>query len=512
MLISLSAVSAMNNKLSLKGGIFKSAIILTIAGVLSKLLGFYFRILLTNYTGAAGVGLFQMCIPLIALAFAVCCSGFSVAVSKYSASSPSLKWLFCVLKITISLSIAVMLLFLIFSDFIANHIFIESRCEGIIRITAISLPFMCIHNCLSNYYYSQKESFLPASSQLVEQLVRIGTIILYVRIKNVSTISIADAVTGNIFGEFAAATYCAIPLFFRSIHNKSMTQKLSCSLREYRYIVKYAFPINANQTVLHLLEGAEAILIPAILCMHGLSKDDAISQFGILTGMALPLVLFPCTAANSFALMLLPKVSDESSNVLSDHLAVTVKRTVSMCLSLGIISIFLFINYGARLGAMMFHEDSVYIYTCILSWLCPFLYLKISLTSVTNGMGHTALTFIINITGIIIRLACVFLLIPKLGITGYLYGVLISNICMSLLYIFNIYKKLNIQPDPFGSIIVPLCIAVISIFSSRIICRIVFGLIIKEAEEYTLLLTGAAICCIVYIILFIHEQSEQRPL
>lgn len=102
---------------------------------------------------------------------------------KYSASSPSLKWLFCVLKITISLSIAVMLLFLIFSDFIANHIFMESRCEGIIRITAISLPFMCIHNCLSNYYYSQKESFLPASSQLVEQLVRIGTIILYVRIK-----------------------------------------------------------------------------------------------------------------------------------------------------------------------------------------------------------------------------------------------------------------------------------------------------------------------------------------
>ena len=103
--------------------------------------------------------------------------------------------------------------------------------------------------------------------------------------------------------------------------------------------------------------------------------------------------------------------------------------------------IFLFINYGARLGAMMFHEESVYIYTCILSWLCPFLYLKISLTSVTNGMGHTALTFIINITGIIIRLACVFLLIPKLGITGYLYGVLISNICMSLLYIFNIYRK-----------------------------------------------------------------------
>lgn len=207
----------MNNKLSLKSGIFKSAIILTIAGVLSKLLGFYFRILLTNYTGAAGVGLFQMCIPLIALAFAVAAVVFCSCFKIFSIISIS-EMAFCALKITISLSIAVMLLFLIFSDFIANHIFMESRCEGIVRITAISLPFMCIHNCLSNYYYSQKESFLPASSQLVEQLVRIGTIILYVRIKNVSTISIADAVTGNIFGELAAATYCVIPLFF-SFHS-----------------------------------------------------------------------------------------------------------------------------------------------------------------------------------------------------------------------------------------------------------------------------------------------------
>ncbi len=501
----------MNNQFSLKGGIFKSAIILTTAGVLTRLLGFYFRILLTTYAGATGVGLFQMCMPLIALAFAVCCSGFSVSVSKYSASSPSLKWLFCALRISLALSAAVMLLFLVFSNFIADRIFMESRCEGIIRIAAFSLPFMCVHNCVSNYYYSQKKAFVPASSQLIEQLVRIGTLLLFVRIKNVSSLSIADAVTGNILGESAAAMYCVVPLFFKSLHNKSMTQKLSCSLREYSYIIKYAFPINANHTVMHLLEGAEAILIPAILCMHGLSKDDAISQFGILTGMALPLVLFPCTAANSFALMLLPKVSDESSDVLSDNLAMTVKRTVSMCLSLGIISTFLFINYGARLGAMMFHEENVYIYTCILSWLCPFLYLKISLTSVANGMGHTSLTFIINIVGIIIRLACVFLLIPKLGITGYLYGVLASNICMSLLYIINIYRKLDIQPDTFDSIIVPLCIAVISIFSSRIICRLVFGLIIKEAEEFTLLLTGAAICSIVYIILFIREQSQQRP-
>lgn len=500
----------MKNNFSLKGGIFKSAIILTVAGILTRLLGFFYRILLTQYTGSTGVGLFQMCMPLAALAFAVCCSGFSISVSRYSASSPSLKWLLCAIRISLSLSISVMIILLAGSGFIAKHIFMEMRCMNIIRIIAISLPFMCMHNCISSYYYSQKESFLPASSQLIEQLVRISVIIIYVCFNNSSVISIADAVTGNIWGELFAGLYCAIPLLIRCRHNKKMTHSLAASFNDYTALIRYALPVNANQTIMHLLEGAEAILIPAILCMHGFSKDSAISQFGILTGMALPLVLFPCTAANSFALMLLPKISDESTNSSSENLALTVRRTVSLCLNLGIISTFLFINYGARLGAIMFHEESVYLYTCILSWLCPFLYLKISLTSVTNGLGYTTLTFFINITGIIIRLVCVFALIPNLGISGYLYGVLISNICVSLLYIVSIYKKIGIQPDPFANIIVPACIGIISIFSSKILTRIIFSHILNKAGECIPLLTGAAICCIVYILLFIHEQSEQH--
>ena len=179
-----------------------------------------------------------------------------------------------------------------------------------------------------------------------------------------------------------------------------------------------------------------------------------------------------------------------------------------MCLNLGIISIFLFINYGARLGSMIFSQPSVYIYTCILAWLCPFLYLKISLGSVLNGLGHTSLTCIINIVGIMIRLLFILVFIPHIGICGYLYGLLASNILVSLLYIFNIYHKLNILPSPFDSIIIPLCTSVISIFSSRIICRVIFGVIIKKAGEPVILLSGAAICCIIYLLLFIREYGK----
>ncbi len=505
----------MNNRISFKNSLLKSAAILTVAGVLSRLLGFYYRILLTKYVGATGVGLFQMCMPLAAFAFALSCSGFSISVSKFSASSPSYKWLFAGLRISVLISCLVSVLLFTNSSFIARQIFMEERCENLIRIISFALPFMCIHNCISNYFYSQKESFIPASSQLIEQFARIGSLLLFVKIRNVPLISAADALAGNIFGELAASLYCIVPLVCNAARNKSIYKNISCSFREFKHIIKFSLPINTNQTIMHLLESAEAILIPAILTLSGISKDDAISQFGIITGMALPLVMFPCTAANSFAVMLLPKVSDEShlhntnnkkeSNLRLCH---TVKSTVSMCLNLGIISIFLFINYGARLGSMIFSQPSVYIYTCILAWLCPFLYLKISLGSILNGLGHTSLTCIINIVGIMIRLLFILVFIPHIGICGYLYGLLASNILVSLLYIFNIYHKLNILPSPFDSIIIPICTSVISIFSSRIICRVIFGVIIKKAGEPVILLSGAAICCIIYLLLFIREYRK----
>ena len=87
------------------------------------------------------------------------------------------------IKITISLSIAVMLLFLIFSDFIANHIFMESRCEGIIRITAISLHSCAyITACLITITV-RKNLFCQPPRSLSNSLCVLALLYFYVRIK-----------------------------------------------------------------------------------------------------------------------------------------------------------------------------------------------------------------------------------------------------------------------------------------------------------------------------------------
>ena len=220
-------------------------------------------------------------------------------------------------------------------------------------------------------------------------------------------------------------------------NNKIIRNNNSCSACKTSYIrviALYALPLNLNSLLLHLFESAEAILIPAQLIIYGLSKENAVSTYGIISGMTLPLLLFPSAITNSMSVMLLPKVSEDNSVQRSSSVITTLHQSVNICMHLGIMSCVLFILYIGRLGATLFHEPSVYNYTIMLACICPFLYVKTSLASILNGLNMTARTCAYSITGLAIRIASLILLVPGIGISGYIYGLIISNILVCTLH------------------------------------------------------------------------------
>ena len=74
-------------------------------------------------------------------------------------------------------------------------------------------------------------------------------------------------------------------------------------------MISYAVPLNLNSLLMHLLESGEAILIPAELMLYGLSRENAVSTYGIIAGMTLPLIMlclylkYPRTALSWLWLM-----------------------------------------------------------------------------------------------------------------------------------------------------------------------------------------------------------------
>ena len=126
--------------------ILTGAAVLTLAGFASRIIGFFYRIFISQTFGEAGMGIFQLTAPVMALAYSLCCAGFQTAISRFVASnteSPrnSMRILLTGLSITGILSIILSFLTYITSDFLAVSIILEPRTAPLLRLLALSFPF-----------------------------------------------------------------------------------------------------------------------------------------------------------------------------------------------------------------------------------------------------------------------------------------------------------------------------------------------------------------------------------
>ena len=83
---------------------------------------------------------------------------------------------------------------------------------------------------------------------------------------------------------------------------------------------------------------------------------------------------------------------------------------------LGIFCTTAFLLTGKELGLLLFHSSLAGSFLLTLAWICPFLYLAVTLTSILNGMGQTLLTFFLHAFSLVIRLLFVWYAIPRFGI------------------------------------------------------------------------------------------------
>lgn len=148
-------------------------------GLLSRVIGFFYRIYLSRLFGEEGMGIYQLLSPVLALSFSLCAAGIQTAISKYVAASvakgnckDSYRYLFTGLFLSLLLSVPCMLLLLMFSDFVAVHFLLEARTASMLRIIALSIPAGAVHSCINGYYYGIKKTMLPSSTQLIEQFMR----------------------------------------------------------------------------------------------------------------------------------------------------------------------------------------------------------------------------------------------------------------------------------------------------------------------------------------------------
>ncbi len=433
-------------------------ILLTSAGLLSRLIGFFYRIFLSHTIGAEGLGIYQLIFPIYAMTFSLTVAGIQSSISKFVAEAAakgaagtmdtgrtsfhksriphtersdtrllpdSFTYLYVGLFLSLLLSFLCMIVLYRYADVLAVRVLEEPRCTPLLQILSLTIPFGAIHSCINGYYYGLQKTAVPAGSQLLEQLARVGGVYVLYRIATSQgqPVTIHMAVWGLVIGEIASVLYSvSFTRFRKGCHGytKALAQ-----------ISVMALPLTANRVFINLFQSVEAIMIPGKLKDFGYLPQEALSVYGVLTGMAMPMVLFPSAITNSVSVMLLPAISEAQAKNDREYVRKAIRKSCFYCITLGLSCTLGFLLVGRPLGQLVFANQLAGTFIVTFAWICPFLYLTTTLSSIINGLGKTGATFLLNLAGSGIRILAVVVFIPIFGIRAYMIGMLVSHLAVS---------------------------------------------------------------------------------
>lgn len=494
--------------MSVKNQIIKGTIILTLASVLSRVIGFLYRIFLSNLIGSKGMGIFQLIFPVLGFCVALSCGGIQIAVSRFVAESRNNKDKFLVfvssIIMSLFLSVTTALLLFYFADSISLHIIKNNECEKLLKYAAITIPLTTFHACVSGYYLGLKKTFVPAVSSIFEQIVKVISLYILglVWVEKAIEITPLIAVYSMVISELGGVIFCVIAISTEKIYKFKINQLFF----QIKNLFSVSYILTINKIMITFLQCIEAILVPIVLVKSGMTSNDALSVYGILTGMALPVVTFPSAINTSVSTMILPAIAGENSGGKSQNVIKTTEVSVWFSFVTGIFCIGIFLCYGDFIGTTIFGHSEAGEYIKILAWLCPFMYLSITLGSVLHGLGKTNTAFVHNVIGTIIRLVCLWFIVPLIGITGYLWGLLISNLLTTLLHGLYIYKEIHFSFSAIDNIIKPTAWLFCSLVAGKLI-KFIFSFSSFSGKMFDIVSAGISALAIMLVFLYFIKNE-----
>ena len=441
----------------LNSNIIKGTLILSAASILSRIIGFIYRIYLADILGEKLLGTYQLIFPIYVLCFTIYGAGMQSAISQVTATfsgrldtsvddktskhlkrknnltSNNILLTGIIISLTLALSLSVIIN--LNSNWIACHILMVPDCDIYLKLLTYLFLFCSVSACICGFQYGLENAKPPAIAGIIEQFTRILFVFIVQGFFSDKEICCQIAVYGLTVGEFFGFIYNIYSLKNKTLKNKTLTKrKNKISFNE---SFKVLFPVFISLTsiklTISLLHSVESIFIPAALVKYGYTTNEALSVYGIYSGMAMPFILFPATITMAISTMLLPAVSKAHSSENKKQIKKLIRRTSYFCLVTGMSATVFFLLFGNTCANLFFHNELAGRYLTILSFLCPFLYLNMTYSSILNGLGKPHMTFVITVICTLIKILSLIFFVPDYGMIAYIFASLVSEILLCVM-------------------------------------------------------------------------------
>lgn len=464
-------------------------------------IGILFRIYMAAKIGAEGMGLYQMVFSVYTLA-AAAGSGLPAAITGKLSAMPDdrsrMRPLFFSMgmaALTLGISAAV---FFFSSDMVSISLLADGRTALSIKILCVSLPFMGMSACIKGYFIAENKTGTPSAAQLFEQLVRIAVIaVLLVKVQGMG---LEYACAAVIFGDSMAEIFSFLFMFTALMINRRKKAAASAPGFSRREIIKASAPITGSRYLTTALRSAENIIIPLCLAAFSSSSQEAVARFGMLKGMAIPLLFFPASFLGALSTLLLPEVSQSYAAGRLANVRRLVGGAIGTTLFAAIPIMGVFLVFGRQLSQLIYASDGVGFIVVTLAPIVPFMYLESVCDGILKGMTQQAHSLLYNIIDSVIRIAAIYILVPRYGMEAFLGIMIFSNILTSSLNIRRLLKVSGMSIPIRKYIILPLVITAAACLAGKAAEQLLGGGL--------LFIGGIAVTAAVYMIISIMTWKK----
>ena len=425
----------------MKEKFINSVIILLIGGLLTKLLGMFIKIMMSRLIGTEGLGLYMMVLPTFSLFIGIGQFGLPTALSKLVAEKRknNIKLFFSILPISLFINLLLIITIIVIAPVLANNLLHDPRCYLPILAIAVVIPFTSLSSICRSYFFGKEKMVPHVVSNLLEDLVRLTLMIIGIPffLPKGLEYAVCYIILSNVISEGVS-----ILVLFLFLPKKIQLKKED--LIPKKDYMKESLSIGIPNTTGRLLGSIgyflEPILLTTTLLSLGYSSKFITTEYGILSGYVMPLLLLPSFFTMAISQALLPVVSREYTRGNYTFVRRKIKQAILYSLAIGIPVTIFFIIFPEFPLKLIYHTKEGISYMRFLAPVCLFQYIQSPLSSCLDAMGRSRDAMIGTTIGVIIR--SIFLVLLSLLNIG-LWGLIIAVSLNVLAVTFYSLKKVR---------------------------------------------------------------------
>ncbi|MEF2919796.1 MAG: oligosaccharide flippase family protein [Acutalibacteraceae bacterium] len=439
---------------------------LTVTAIITRTLGMFFRIYMSNTIGAEAIGLYELILTVYFFAVTTVTSGMCLLVTRLVTENMALGRDECVknivgkcITVTTAVSIIAGGIMFLMGDPIAEDILNHKGASLSIKLLAPSLPFIAVSACIRGYFYAVRQVVKTAGEQLLEQITEIGVFALLVGAmapKGIEYACCAVAI-GTTVSEVVTAFYSYIMYRF-DVKNRGE----GGAVKIRKHLAFIALPVTVSSCLRSGLNIVENATIPNGLEKYGYNRNTALSEYGIVTGMAMPLIAFPSVVIYSFASIMIPEMSEVYAREEKGEIQRIASNAIKIVLFFSVPVAVIFSFFGDEISLLFYSDNNVGKYICMLAPVIPLVYLDGIVDSMLKGLNQQIHYLSYNIADSVISVILVTVLVPLYGIMGVIIVMYVGTLLNTGLSLLRLIKVTEIKIKVLDWIVAPLIITVLS--------------------------------------------------